>query len=213
MLGGSSWRAVVASALVALLIVALGCESGPATGPTAPRETSTVPPFPAPGPVGAIGGTVTINGEARPIVWVELQRGSWPWAYGTTIPSGSWEWGQVPAGDYDVVIKTPPGLTCDATRKSATVRTDQRTVVNFACFGDEKGSILGFTSAEFGTVASARLTLTGPVNRETMSNRDGFFAFEDLPPGEYLIEWCKNPNPVRASIRDGATAFVTVDCS
>ena len=147
MLRGSFWRAAAVSAQVAVLIVALGCESGPPTAPTAPRGTSTVPPTPAPGPVGAIGGTVTINGEARPIVWVELQRGGLPWAFGTTIPSGSWEWGNVPAGDYVVVIKTPPGLTCDATRKSATVRTDQRTVVNFACFGDVKGSILGFAAA------------------------------------------------------------------
>jgi len=188
----------------------VGC--GGSSTVTAPSST---PPnvAPAPGPVGAIGGTVTINGEARPIVWVELQRvlDGFPWAYGTTIPSGSWEWERVPAGDYVVVIKTPPGLTCDATRKSATVGSNHRTVVNFACFGDLKGSILGFASAEFGTVASAHLTLSGPVNRETISNRDGFFAFEDLPPGEYLIGWC-NP-PVRASVRDGAIAFVRVDCS
>ena len=205
MSGGSMWRAAAVSAQVAVLIVALGCESGPPSAPT----TST--PVPAARPTGAIGGTVTINGEARPIVWVELQLlGGFPWAFGTTIPSGSWEWGRVPPGDYVVVIKTPPGLTCDATRKSATVRTDQRTVVNFACVGDVKGSIQGFASHEFGTAASARLTLTGPVNRETMSNQDGFFAFEDLPPGEYLIGWCKE---VRASVRDGATAFATVDCS
>jgi hypothetical protein len=117
----------------------------------------------------------------------------------------------VPVGDYVVVIKTPPGLTCEAKRKSATVATDQRTVINLACFGDVKGSILGFASNEFGTAASARLTLTGPVNREIISNGDGFFAFEDLPPGEYLIGWCKAP--VRVSVRDGATAFATVDCS
>ena len=212
---GRFGRAAAVSAQVAVLIVTLGCESGPPGGPTAPQGTSTVPPLPAPGPVGAIGGTVTINGEARPIVWVELQRGSdggFPWAFGTTIHGGSWEWEKVPAGNYVLVIKTPPGLTCDATRKSATVGTDQRTVVNFACFGDEKGSILGFASAEFGTVGSARLTLTGPVNRETMSNQDGFFAFEDLPPGEYLIGWCRT-DQVRASVRDGATAFATVDCS
>lgn len=93
-----------------MLIVALGCES-----PTAPRETRRPP--------GAIGGTVTINGEARPIVWVELRhaRDGFRWPFQTTIPSGSWEWGQVPAGDYVVAIKTPPGLTCDATSKSATV--------------------------------------------------------------------------------------------
>ena len=213
MSGGSIWRAAAVSAQVAVLIVTLGCESGPPRGPTAPQGPSTVPPLPAPGPVGAIGGTVTINGEARPIVWVDLQRGSdgFPWAFGTTIPSGSWEW-KVPAGNYVVVIKTPPGLTCDATRKSATVGTDQRTVVNFACFGDVKGSIQGFASHEFGTAASARLTLTGPVNRETMSNQDGFFAFEDLPPGEYLIGWCRT-DQVRASVRDGATAFARVDCS
>jgi hypothetical protein len=166
-----------------------------------------VPSMPAP---GAIGGTVTINGEAHPIVWVELQSGSWPVAFGTTINNGSWEFGRVPAGSYVVVIKTPPGLTCDATRKSATVGSNQRTVVNFACIGDLKGSILGFASHEFGSAASARITLTGPVNRETISNREGFFAFEDLPPGEYLIGPC---NPVRASVRDGAIAFVAHDCS
>jgi hypothetical protein len=142
-----------------------------------------------------------------------LQRGSdgFPWAFGTTIHGGSWEWEKVPAADYVVVIKTPPGLTCDATRKSARVGRDQRTVVNFACFGEVKGSILGFATNEFGTFASARVILTGPVNRETISNGDGFFAFEDLPPGEYLLGLCKAPVSVR--VRDGATAFGTVDCS
>jgi hypothetical protein len=168
----------------------------------------TVPPQSTPPQSGALGGTVTINGEARPIVFVALQSG---WAFDTTITSGSWEWGTVPAGDHVVFIKTPPGLTCDATSKSATVTKDQRTVVNFACFGDVKGSIQGFALHEFGTAASARITLTGPVNRETISNRDGFFAFEDLPPGEYLLGWCKDP--VKASVRHGATAFAMVDCS
>jgi hypothetical protein len=74
-----------------------------------------------------------------------------------------------------------------------------------------KSSMMGFASAEFGTVASAPITVTGPVNRETLTNRDGFFAFEDLPPGEYLVGWCNDP--VRASVRDGAIAFATVDCS
>ena len=163
--------------------------------------------------VGAVGGTVTINGEARPMVWVELQGGgrSWSWAFGTTIPNGSWEWTKVPPGDYVVLIKTPPGLTCDATRKPATVGAGQRTVVNFACFGDVKGSIQGFATHENGTASSARITLTGRVSRETISNEDGFFAFEDLPPGEYLLGWCKDP--VRVSVRDRATAFATVDCS
>jgi hypothetical protein len=93
------------------------------------------------------------------------------------------------------------------------VRTElgQRTVVNFACVGDVKGSIVGFAAAEFSVVASARITLTGPVNRETLSNRDGFFSFENLPPGEYLLGWCKDP--VKETVRDGATAFATVDCS
>jgi hypothetical protein len=161
---------------------------------------------------GTIGGTVTINGEARPIVWVELLRwGGYLWAYGTTIPSGSWEWEQVPAGDYVVAIRTPPGLTCDATTKPATVGRDQRTVVDFACFGDVKGSILGFASNEFGAFASAHVTLTGPLNRETISNWDGFFVFEDLPPGEYLVGLCADPR--RVSVRDGAPAFARVDCS
>jgi hypothetical protein len=161
--------------------------------------------------MGMLGGTVTINGEARPIVWVELQLGgSTYWAWGTTIPNGSWEWERVPPGNFVVVVKTPPGLTCDATRKSATVATDERTVVNFACFGEVKGSIQGFSSHEFGTYASARIPLTGPVNRETISNGDGFFAFEDLPPGEYVVGRC---NPVKVSVRQGATAFVMADCS
>lgn len=206
---GRFGRTAAVSAQVAVLIVTLGCESGPTTGPTAPGETSLVPPTQAPSPRGTIAGTVTINGAARPIVWVETQGAGWR-AFGTTIPNGTWEWGSVPAGDWVVVIKTPPGLTCDATRKSATVRANQRTVVNFACLGDVKGSILGFASHEFGTAASVRVTLTGPVNRETISNQDGFFAFENLPPGEYSIRWC---TAVSASVRDRATAFVMLDCS
>ena len=215
---GRFGRTRAVSAQIAVLIVTLGCESGPTTAPTAPGETSAerlretyanaVPP--TLGPVGVIGGTVTINGEARPVVWVEVQRGSWPWAYGPTIPNGSWEWEQVPAGDYRVVVKTPPGLTCDTMSKPATVTKGQRTVVNFACFGDVKGSIQGFASHEFGTYASARVTATGPVNRDTISNGDGFFAFENLPPGEYVVGSC---NPVKVSVRVGATAFAMVDCS
>ena len=202
----SSLRTVAVSAQVAACIVALGCESGSLT---APRDTSTVSPAPsAVGPVGTLGGTVTINGTARPIVFVALQSG---WAFDTTIASGSWEWGMVPVGEHVVFIKTPPGLTCDATSKAATVRKDQRTIVNFACVGDVKGSILGFAIHEFGTAASARITLTGPVDREAISNRDGFFAFENLPPGDYLLGWCANL--AKASMRDGATAFAVADCS
>ena len=165
----------IAAALlsVSVLMVAAGCASP--TRPTGESPTQPIGASPI-GPVaprqGAIDGAVTINGEARAIAWVELQRASSSWAraFGTTNSSGSWEWERVPAGDYVVVIKTPPGLTCDATRKSATVETDQRTVVNFACFGDLKGSILGIVMNEFGIAASARVTVTGPVNRETMSN-------------------------------------------
>ena len=212
MAGGSLWRAAVL-AQIATLIVALGCES---RSPTAPRPTPT--PFPgepaSPGPRGTVAGTVTINGEARPIVWVELQqRGGFPWAFGTTIPSGSWEWERVPVGDYVLVIRTPPGLTCDATSKSVTVTTDQRTVANFACVGEVKGSILGFAFSEFGALASARVTLTGPVNRETISNGDGFFAFEDLPAGEYLMWAGSCGNRIEVSVRDAATAYGMLDCS
>jgi hypothetical protein len=162
---------------------------------------------------GTIGGTVTINGEARPIVWVELQiaRSGFPWSYGTTIPDGRWERERTPAGDYVVVVKTPPGLTCDAMRKPATVREDERTVVDFACVGDVKGSIQGFASNEFGVFASGRVTLTGPVERETTTNRDGFFAFDDVPPGNYVVGLCADPG--RVSVRQGSVAFVTVDCS
>jgi hypothetical protein len=112
--------------------------------------------------------------------------------------------------EWGVLIRTPPGVTCDATRKSATVVGNQRTVVNFACVGAVKGSIVGIASHEFGTAASRTITLTGPVNRETITNQDGFFAFENLPPGEYSIRWCR---AVSARVRDGATAFVSLDCS
>ena len=213
----------VAAALlsVSVLMVAAGCGSPAAPmggSPTAPVGGSPAEPIggfpigPVASGVGAIGGVVTINGESRLIAWVELQSASSSRApgWGTTNSSGSWEFERVPAGDYFVAIKTPPGLTCDSTRKSAAVGTDQRTVVNFACFGDLKGSIVGIVMHEFGLASSARVTVTGPVNRETISNRDGFFTFEGLPPGEYLVGPC---NLVRASVREGVSAFATVDCS
>ena len=197
---------VIVITTAALIITACGSSSSPSQStPTAPTPSNASPASTA--ALGAIGGTVTINGEAFPLVWVELEGGR---ASATTRPSGSWEWERVPAGVWVVVIKTPPGVTCGATQKSATVVSGQRTAVNFACFGDVKRSIQGIAVNEFGTAAAVRVTLTGPVNRETISNPDGFFAFENLPPGEYLIRWCA---AVSASVRNGATAFVMLDCS
>lgn len=189
----------------ALIITACGggSSSPSQSTPTAPTAPTTSNP-PA---TGALGGTVTVNGEAFPLAWLETED---KWGFATTLPNGSWEWERIAPGAWVVVIKTPPGITCDATRKSATVIRDQRTVVNFACVGDVKASILGIASHEFGTAASARITLTGPVSGEAVSNQDGFFAFEDLPPGEYSTRWC---HPVFVSVRDGATAFVHLDCS
>jgi hypothetical protein len=195
--------------LPTLLLVGCGGSSrvaGPT--PTSTNATKTL------GPTGAIAGAVTINGEVRPMVWVQAVHApdGYLQAYGTNLPGGSWDWDKMPVGDYALVITPPPGLTCDATRRYVTVARDQRAVVNFACVGDLKGSIVGVTSAEFGAVASAQVTLTGPVNAVTTSNQDGFFAFQDLPPGEYSVHWCKS-NPVTASVRDGAVAFAQVDCS
>jgi hypothetical protein len=207
---------------ISVLMFAAGCRFPTAPGDAFP--TALLPESPAApavglpiGPVapglGSISGAVTINGESGSFAWVELQQSAspnWASASGTTNSSGSWVWEKVRAGDYFVVLKTPPGLTCDATRKSAAVEADQRTIVNFACVGDLKSSILGVVANEFGVASSARVTLTGPVNRETISNRDGFFAFDDLPPGEYLVGPC---NVVRVSVREGVTGFAMVDCS
>ena len=222
MSGSLIWRALAVSTQLAALIVAVGCGSDSVRTPT--RETPQAPPAaaapdPAPNPVpsptpgtnGVVSGTVTINGEARPIAWVELLIGDWPWAFQATVPNGSWEWNRVPVGNYILAIKTPPGLTCDATRKAVMVATAQRSVVNFACVGDVAGSIQGFATNEFGTAGSVRLKLTGPVNREIMSNRDGFFVFEDLPDGDYRIDFCADP--ARVTVRKGVTAYTTVDCS
>jgi hypothetical protein len=52
--------------------------------------------------------------------------------------------------------------------------------------------------------------VTGPIDRDTISDQNGFFAFEGLPPGEYVVGRC---NPVRVSVRDGTTAFALDDCS
>jgi hypothetical protein len=79
--------------------------------------------------MGAIGGTVTVNGEARPIVWVELQVGGWQAAYGTTIPAGSWEWGKM----LEYVVHQDAARIDLRRHKEVRDRTaDQRTVVNFA---------------------------------------------------------------------------------
>jgi hypothetical protein len=145
-------------------------------------------------------------------VWVEVRRGDgFPWCFATTIPDGSWDC-TAPVGSYLVVIKTPPGLTCDATAKPAIVHEDQTqpTIVNFACVGDVKGSIQGITTNEFGTYAFARVTLTGPVNLETTSNAEGFFAFQDLPAGDYLLRLCQEQS---VTVKEGVTAFVGLDCS
>jgi hypothetical protein len=194
---------VILISTAALIFTA--CGGGGSSSPS--QSTPTAPTTSNPPGTGALGGTVTVNGEAFPLAWVETLGG---WAFATTKPGGRWEWEEMSPGAWVVVIKMPPGVTCDAMRKSATVVSGQRTLVNFACLGDVKDSILGIASNEFGTAASVRVTLTGPVNREAISNQDGFFAFENLPPGEYSTNWC---TAVSASVRDGATAFVELDCS
>src|SRR6185436_8768687 len=67
----SFWRAVAVSAQVAALIVAFGCESDIPSAPTAPPEASEPPHAPAFSGMGVLGGTVTINGQAFPLAWVE----------------------------------------------------------------------------------------------------------------------------------------------
>ena len=83
--------------------------------------------------------------------------------------------------------------------------------MNFSSTGEVKGSIQGFASWEFGTFAGARVTLTGPVDQETISDANGFFAFEALPAGDYLVSLCSDEESV--TVRDGAIAFVQPDCS
>src|SRR5262249_61041115 len=87
MSGAISWRSAAVSAQVAALIVALGCDSASRTLPTGPS-------IPAPRPVGAIGGTVTINGEARPVGGGELQQatGGFPRAFGRALPTRGEGW-------------------------------------------------------------------------------------------------------------------------
>jgi len=208
----STWQGRTAGLVLAAVtaLIAGACDVTSSLQPSGTPVGIGSPPPPPGGGWGALGGTVTINGEARPIAWVELQTGDYT-AFATTYPSGSWEWSRIPAGNHYVIIKTPTGLTCDATRKPANVQRDQRTTVDFSCVGDLTGSIVGFASNEFGTHHLARVTLTGPVDRQTIANEDGFFAFEDLPAGEYLVWSCSNRMTV--SVRDGATAYATVDCS
>jgi hypothetical protein len=203
-------RRALSFAPIIIAVTVAACAQPSPTVPSAPvlQSTPTAPPTTSNPPgTGALGGTVMVNGKAFPLAWLETLGG---WAFATTTPVGSWEWERMSPGAWVVVIKMPPGVTCDAMRKSATVVSGQRTLVNFACLGDVKDSILGIATNEFGTAASVRVTLTGPVNREAISNQDGFFAFENLPPGEYSMKWC---TAVSASVRDGATAFVMLDCS
>lgn len=160
-------------------------------------------------PLGTIKVAVRINGELRPIVWVELLRQGFEWGFGTNLPSGTWEV-LTPAADYVVRIKTPPGLTCDTKSRPVTVG-EQITTVDFSCTGEVKGSIQGFASNEFGTFSGAGVNLTGPVNQRTVSDANGFFAFKDLPEGEYFVDLCFDRQSI--TVRDGVVAYVNVDCS
>jgi hypothetical protein len=91
------------------------------------------------------------------------------------------------------LIKMPPGLTCDATRKVRDRANQSRTVVNFACFGDVKGSIVGFATNEFGTFASARVTLTAPLTGRPSPIGMDSSRSKTCRPGEYLLGLCKAP--------------------
>lgn len=193
---------------VILVLAALPqCETENAI-PLESAETPTAPP-PAGIQTGTIFGKVRVTGT--PVAGAQVSLTGPAGSVGlTTDKNGAFTSDDLSPGQYVLTVTMELG-TCESV--TTTIQVARETVVGIACEWDWKGSIQGFVTNEFGAFASTRVTASGPVDRETVSHRDGSFAFEGLPPGDYLLNACLHPDPTRVTVADGVTAFVELDCS
>ena len=143
---------------------------------------STEPPI-----IGAVQGTVTVEGTGLDGVSVSLSGGSS--ATATTSGGGNYSFPNLEAGSYTVMISGfPQDISFDQTSGSTTVATQGRAqVVDFGGGYIRTASVTGTVSVNDEGVAGVSVSLSGTESGSGSTGADGTFTVSSLRMGTYTV--------------------------
>ena len=143
---------------------------------------STEPPI-----IGAVQGTVTVEGAGLDGVSVSLSGGSS--ATATTSGGGNYSFPNLEAGSYTVMISGfPQDISFDQTSGSTTVATQGRAqVVDFGGDYIRTASVTGTVSVNDEGIAGVSVSLSGTESGSGSTGADGTFTVSSLRMGTYTV--------------------------
>ena len=173
---------------------------------------STEPPI-----IGAVQGTVTVEGAGLDGVTVTLGGGSS--ATATTSGGGNYSFPNLEAGSYTVMISGfPQDISFDQTSGSTTVATQGRAqVVDFGGDYIRTASVTGTVSVNDEGVAGVSVSLSGTESGSGSTGADGTFTVSSLRMGTYtvMISGYEEPryvfDPTSQSVTVGLGSSATAD--
>ena len=143
---------------------------------------STEPPI-----IGAVQGTVTVEGAGLDGVSVSLSGGSS--ATATTSGGGNYSFPNLEAGSYTVMISGfPQDISFDQTSGSTTVATQGRAqVVDFGGDYIRTASVTGTVMVNDEGIAGVSVSLSGTESGSGSTGADGTFTVSSLRMGSYTV--------------------------
>lgn len=189
-----------------------GCSLALAMALAAACGESTEPPI-----IGAVQGTVTVEGTGLDGVTVSLTGGASNTA--TTSGGGNYSFPNLEAGSYTVTISGfPQDVSFDQTSGSTTVATQGRAqVIDFGGTYIRTASVTGTVSVNDEGIAGVSVSLSGTESGSGSTGADGTFTVSNLRMGSYTvtISGYEEPryvfDPTSQSVTVGLGATATAD--
>ncbi len=189
-----------------------GCSLALAMALAAACGESTEPPI-----IGAVQGTVTVEGTGLDGVTVSLTGGASNTA--TTSGGGNYSFPNLEAGNYTVTISGfPQDVSFDQTSGNTTVATQGRAqVIDFGGDYIRTASVTGTVSVNDEGIAGVSVSLSGTESGSGSTGADGTFTVSNLRMGTYsvTISGYEEPryvfDPTSQSVTVGLGATATAD--
>ena len=189
-----------------------GCGLALAVALSAACGESTEPPI-----IGAVQGTVTVEGAGLDGVTVSLTGGAN--ATATTSGGGNYSFPNLEAGSYTVTISGfPQDIQFDQTSGGTTVATQGRAqVVDFGGDYIRTASVTGTVSVNDDGIPGVSVSLSGTESASGSTGADGTFTVPSLRMGSYTvtISGYEEPryvfDPTSQSVTVGLGASATAD--
>ena len=128
-------------------------------------------------------------------VVVQLLAGSNVLQQITTASNGSYQFGSVPAGIYQINVTAAQFIQ---TAPVTATLTAERPGANLDLSMTRQGTISGrIYRSDIGPTAGVEniaVTLTGAAQQSTLADADGFFHFDGLPAGDYVVALSQLPD-------------------